>query len=144
MFTDPANSLQNLVNQLIPPPDFFRSPNDPPQRPLPTATKSSRGASKKSTHRTEAAYRDQLAVTLGGTTEIATSAGRIDIVTATEIIEVKAAARWKHALGQILVYGHYYPTHQKRIHLYGSIDSIRLNEIRAQCGSYGVRMTWQA
>lgn len=55
---------------------------------------------------------------LNGQLEVDTPCGKIDIVTNTEIIEVKKYKLWKHALGQILVYGYYYPDKNKRIHLF--------------------------
>jgi len=55
---------------------------------------------------------------LNGQLEVVTQCGKIDIVTNTEIIEVKEYKLWKHALGQILVYGYYYPNKNKRIHLF--------------------------
>ena len=55
---------------------------------------------------------------LNGQLEVVTQCGKIDIVTDTEIIEVKEYKLWKHALGQILVYSYYYPDKNKRIHLF--------------------------
>ncbi len=55
---------------------------------------------------------------LNGQLEVNTQCGKIDIITDTEIIEVKEYKLWKHALGQILVYGYYYPNKNKRIHLF--------------------------
>jgi hypothetical protein len=144
VLNDPSNFLRNLVNLLVPPPEFFR-PSDPSSTPpLPNSSASPQSGARRSKRGTEAVYRDQLALSLGGVTEVVTPSGRIDIVTATEIIEVKAAARWKHALGQILSYGRYYPLHQKRIHLYGEIDPRLLEQVREQCACYGVNVTWQA
>jgi hypothetical protein len=61
---------------------------------------------------------------LGGEIEVKIQEGRIDLLTKTEIIEIKNANNWKHALGQILIYGLYYPTHKKRIHLFDMTDNI--------------------
>lgn len=91
--------------------------------------------------RKESWYRDKLALTLGGQTEVQTPDGRVDIVTPTEIIEVKTVQRWKHALGQILVYGQYYPFHRKRIHLYGEISKHQLMQVGQQCRGFGVTIT---
>ncbi|MDJ0719082.1 MAG: hypothetical protein QNJ54_33460 [Prochloraceae cyanobacterium] len=63
--------------------------------------------------------RDRLHQQSGGLKEVATPAGRIDLLTNTEIIEIKRIGDWKAALGQILVYSAYYPEHQKRLHLFG-------------------------
>ncbi len=50
--------------------------------------------------------------------EVPVSCGRIDILTDTEIIEVKEGCSWKGALGQILIYGHFYPDKKMRVHLF--------------------------
>jgi hypothetical protein len=44
--------------------------------------------------------------------------GYVDILTDLEVIEVKAANRWKEAVGQIMVYRLFYPNHAPRIHLF--------------------------
>jgi hypothetical protein len=44
----------------------------------------------------------RLALKEFGITEFTIPNGRIDVVTADEIIEVKKASQWKHALGQVL------------------------------------------
>lgn len=69
----------------------------------------------------EATFRDLLAKELKGLTEVSCPAGRIDIVTADEVIEVKvlSGSQWKAAIGQVISYGHCYPKHRKRIHLFG-------------------------
>jgi hypothetical protein len=86
-------------------------------------------------------FRIAIAKSLGGQTEVQTVDGRIDILTATEIIEVKTARNWKHALGQILVYGKHYPYHQKRIHLYGNISEDSLQKAILICRSHNVLVT---
>lgn len=45
-----------------------------------------------------------------------------DLLTQTEIIEVKHLSEWKSAMGQILAYSGFYPEHHKRIHLFGKND----------------------
>ena len=57
--------------------------------------------------------------------------GRIDILTDTQIIEIKKWDEHKKALGQILGYGVYYPNHQKRVHFFGQKPNERqLNAIK--------------
>ena len=68
----------------------------------------------------EVRVRDSLAATLDGTVEIVTSSGKIDVLTTTEIIEVKTVSLWKHAFGQICSYAVHYPDHRRRVHLFGS------------------------
>lgn len=60
-----------------------------------------------------------LAIKTDGKVEVFCEAGVIDILTNTEIIEVKSAKAWKSAIGQVLVYSDYYPNHLPRIHLFG-------------------------
>jgi DNA-binding MarR family transcriptional regulator len=90
----------------------------------------------------ERQVRDRLQDKLGGLTEVATPSGRIDLLTKTEIIEVKALKDWKAALGQILVYSAFYPEHQKRIHLFGTAAELaKLADIQAACLGFDVLVT---
>ena len=78
------------------------------------------------------------------TSSVKTLAGAIDILTATEVVEVKKIGSWKHAIGQVLVYGDYYPSHQKRIHLYGETQESFLTTIKKHCEKRGILVTWEA
>ena len=91
----------------------------------------------------EKSYSDDLAKKLNGLREVKTLAGNIDVLTSEEIIEVKLVSSWKAALGQVLVYGHYYPSHQQRIHLYGETQDSFLAMIKNHCYQLGVKMTWE-
>jgi hypothetical protein len=62
---------------------------------------------------------------LGGTIEVHTLAGRIDLVTDTEVIEIKRINHWKDAFGEVVVKGRYFPNHQKRIHLFGEAEKLK-------------------
>lgn len=75
--------------------------------------------------------------------EVNTPVGKIDILTEREIIEVKKASAWKSAVGQILVYGHYYPNHQKRIHLFGKCSVSTKQIIQTHCDQFHIQLTWQ-
>ncbi|MBC1220961.1 hypothetical protein GNF10_25400 [Nostoc sp. UCD121] len=75
--------------------------------------------------------------------EVNTPAGKIDILTIHEIIEVKNVLGWKSAIGQILIYGHYYPNHQKRIHLFGQCCSNTKQLIKFHCDELNIQVTWQ-
>jgi hypothetical protein len=61
---------------------------------------------------------------LGGKMEAFTVAGRIDLVTDTEVIEIKQIAKWKDALGEVMSKGQFFPEHHKRIHLFGASDKL--------------------
>ena len=91
----------------------------------------------------EAFYRDRLAKKLNGKTEVNTPVGRIDIVTKTEIIELKNVKYWKSAIGQIKSYGQYYPEHRQRIHLFGELTESKLKQIQATCDLENIFLTWQ-
>ncbi|KAG5181964.1 FirrV-1-A34, partial [Tribonema minus] len=62
--------------------------------------------------------RDDLALALDGSIEMKSPAGFADVVTATEVIEVKSCRNWKHALGQVLAYHAFMSDKSKRIHLF--------------------------
>lgn len=91
---------------------------------------------------TEKAVQHVLADRVNGICEVICPAGKIDILTLLEIIEVKKVDVWKSALGQILVYGHYYPSHQKRIHLIGVAHSATKEMIELHCAKFNVLVTW--
>jgi len=59
--------------------------------------------------------------------------GYIDILTPTELIEVKNMKNWKSALGQLIVYGTFYPSHQLVMLLYGKIAPANIADIRGIC-----------
>lgn len=87
---------------------------------------------------------DQLAVQLGGSREVETPVGRIDIVTPLAIIEVKESSKWKHAVGQILCYSVYYPDHEKVIYLFGE-DGQDTAEMKKICSKYEIQLArWKA
>lgn len=89
----------------------------------------------------ESLIRDQLARTIPGSqTEVPTPYGRIDILTPTEIIEVKRASQWKQAIGQVQIYARAYPHHRLRIHLFGPVKNKKL--IRQTCRDQGIRCTF--
>lgn len=101
-------------------------------------------SSEKRRKSKESDYSNDLAQKLNGCREVKTLAGNIDVLTSSEIIEVKNVSSWKSALGQVLVYGDYYPSHTKRIHLYGETQESFLNMIRSHCKKLKVVMTWEA
>ena len=92
---------------------------------------------------TELWYRDHLAKQLNGQVEVSTPAGRIDILTKTEVIEVKRASGWKSAIGQIISYGKFYPHHRQRIHLFGKLTESKLKAIKDICEAQNICLTWE-
>lgn len=90
----------------------------------------------------ESVIRDELAKSENGRTEVHTPVGRIDVLTTNEVIEVKKISNWKSAMGQVMAYHHYYPTHSMRVHLYGygttkmfmdATEVLQANGIRVTC-----------
>ena len=82
-----------------------------------------------------------LALQLGGKREVCVKAGSIDVLTRTELIEVKEYKGWKGAIGQVLAYGTEYPKHKKRIHLFGDRGDISLSMIEDVCKPLGIKLT---
>lgn len=80
----------------------------------------------------------------GSIQQVMTLVGTIDILTLTEVIEVKAVTSWKAALGQVLVYGGQYPSHTMRLHLFGSVRSDMRELIEKECQRFHVRVTWES
>lgn len=77
---------------------------------------------------------------LGGKIEVETETGFIDLLTSTEIIEIKSGKNWKHDLGQILIYALDYPEHSKRIHLF---DIEKDEIISSRCKINDVTVTYE-
>jgi hypothetical protein len=79
---------------------------------------------------------------LGGVMEAFTVAGRIDLVTDTEVIEIKRIADWKDAFGEVMAKGQFFPKHQKRIHLFGQAEKLR-ETIVTTCTAIDVTVTFE-
>lgn len=92
---------------------------------------------------TEHQIRDCLKAELGGEVEVITAVGRIDLLTPTEIIEIKNINNWKEALGKLLAYSAFFPEHQKRIHLFGNQDLAKLALAQATCSEFGITVTFE-
>lgn len=91
---------------------------------------------------TEKDVQQQLHAIVGGDMEVVTPVGNIDILTDTELIEVKEAKAWKNAIGQLITYGYYYPYHQKRLHLFGRCHHSALILIRQHCDLNNIVVTY--
>lgn len=92
----------------------------------------------------ECVYSDALAMQLDGKRDVPTPVGFIDVLTADQLIEVKWIGCWKHAVGQVLMYGLYHPLHQKRIHLFGDAKADQVNSISKWAGQSGILVTHEA
>jgi hypothetical protein len=91
----------------------------------------------------EAQIRSRLQAELGGQIEVQTMHGPIDLVTATELIEIKKIEDWKEGFGQILAKSPAYPRHQKRLHLFGS-SARTLRNIDACCAEFEIKVSYEA
>jgi hypothetical protein len=90
----------------------------------------------------ERIVRDRLQAQLGGKVEAYTKFGLIDLLTETELIEIKIVNRWKDAIGHILAKSEKYPNHQKRLHLFGYQEPV-LENIEEVCDRLGIRVTFE-
>ncbi len=92
---------------------------------------------------TERLVHDRLQVELGGEVEVVTAVGRIDLLTESEVIEIKDIRDWKEALGKILAYSAFFPEHSKRIHLFGRADLTKLALAQATCADFNITVTFE-
>jgi hypothetical protein len=86
--------------------------------------------------------RDRLQTKLGGKVEAYTKWGLIDLLTETELIEVKIVHQWKDAIGHIIAKSRAFPTHTKRLHLFGP-DDPRLDHIEEVCTECNIQITFE-
>ena len=69
-------------------------------------------------------------------------AGFVDIVTQTHIVEIKCWKRYREAIGQILVYSHFYPGKQMRLHFFGiEPKQVLKTAIESTCSKLGIEVT---
>jgi hypothetical protein len=81
------------------------------------------------------------AARIGGKMEVdAGLGGRCDILSDDEVVEVKRYASWRHALGQVLSYGHFFPGRSLRIHLFEP-PPLPEDDIVLICGKFGVAVS---
>lgn len=93
-------------------------------------------------HCIERVIRDRLKHQLNGRCEVSTPFGPIDVLTPVELIEIKAIEDWKEAIGHVLAKGRFFPSHSKRIHLFGA-SAQALDDIQACCRDYGILVTFE-
>lgn len=73
--------------------------------------------------------------------EVLTPLGKIDILTESELIEVKVFKDYKSAIGQLLCYGKFYPNHKLRLHLFNKSSDKLLSEIYSICNTFNIKVT---
>lgn len=93
---------------------------------------------------TEEQVQYNLASREGGQMEAACEGGRVDLLTSSEVIEIKHCRHWKEAT-KVLIYAQYFPSHKPRIHLYGnSLMAYETQRMITQgCQELGIRVTWE-
>jgi hypothetical protein len=84
--------------------------------------------------------KERLYSELGGIKEYETKFGYIDLLTDTEIIEIKVGYNWKHGVGQLLAYGEFFPKHIKRLHLF---DILNNEDVNLFCRKYDIRVSYE-
>ena len=95
----------------------------------------------------ERAVQQYLWTVEGGSIEVQCGdAGLADLVTASQVIEIKAVRQWKHAIGQVLAYtSELNGSRAPRIHLFGpEQECMHLNDVvERTCASLCIIVTWQ-
>jgi hypothetical protein len=86
--------------------------------------------------------RDKLALQVQGKCEDCIAAGKIDVLTAQVIYEVKNFREWKAAIGQVLVYQYYYPERTPAIYLFGKATKEHRALIQKHCDALNIRVEW--
>ena len=76
---------------------------------------------------------------LGGKTEVETPVGNIDLLTKSELIEIKSFDNWKHALGQLIAYSTFYPNKEKCMYLFDSSNK-SVHNIKKICKANDIRL----
>ena len=88
----------------------------------------------------EKKIQEKLHKQLGGLIEVETDFGYIDLLTDTSIIEIKNGDNWKHGLGQLIVYSHFYPNHKKILYLFNIRKNYKIDEF---CIKYDITVTYE-
>ena len=98
---------------------------------------------RKTPKQKEKNFQNKLSKKFNGETEIPCKTGIIDIVTETKIIEVKKIIDWKHAIGQISVYGLEFPNKQKTIALFGDTSNEMKQMIILFCKELNIEVIFE-
>ncbi len=78
----------------------------------------------------------------GGEREVETPVGYVDLVTDTEVIEIKHVSNWKDG-AKILLYAPYLGERQPRIHLFGGYTKDFRQLVEQSFSRLSVRVTWE-
>nr|AEX63341.1 putative KilA-N domain-containing protein [Moumouvirus Monve] len=83
----------------------------------------------------EKIIQEKLLIKLGGSVEVKTKIGKIDLLTKDTIIEIKDYDDWKHGLGQLLSYSFFYPN-KKNVYIYSILEKIKLMTSKKYVNSF--------
>ncbi len=69
--------------------------------------------------------------------------GKADLVTDTELIEVKHCRYWEKGVKQVVKYHRFFPHLNKRLHLFGSgLSKYDKETLLMVCKTLNIRVTW--
>jgi len=94
----------------------------------------------------EREVRQRLLAQLGGQECVRGKYGEIDLVSPDEVIEIKWAPKYAHALGQVLGHSESYPEKGRRVHLFGSEEECSDEKIALAAtllSKYEVKLTFE-
>ena len=74
--------------------------------------------------------------------EVTTPKGVIDVLHEDEIVEIKPARDWRHAIGQLLCYKSSMPNKNLRLFLFGELSIGKLTSIKATCNDNSIKLTF--
>lgn len=79
-----------------------------------------------------------------GQIEVPCLAGRVDFLTATEVVEIKNWKGWKEAI-KVLIYQAYFPGRKPRVHLFDNryLTHETRELIEEHYEALGIRLTWE-
>lgn len=96
----------------------------------------------------EAVYRDLVASRhTDSRTEVSCRSGAIDVLTASEVIEIKRLSEWKNGIGQLIAYGFDFPDRKKRLHVLvprsDFFYATTIQHVTRVCASVGISVTME-
>lgn len=77
---------------------------------------------------------------IGGDIEVGTDYGDINLLTNTQLIEIKKYTDWKCAIGQVIAYGADYPNREKIIYLFDVPADNIVGKIRIICAELDIKV----
>ena len=98
------------------------------------------------TNQIEREVRQRLLKQVNGQERVNGKYGEIDIVSLEEVIEVKWAPKYAHALGQVLCHSESYPEKGRRVHLFGTeeeCDDEKMVHVATLFSKYNITLTFE-